>query len=168
MKSVAKYNKCGRCGGVYPDTLEYFTAQRPNSKHTSSYCVYCQATDRDRMQISNMRFNEKERQRKALKKQKSFIAYMKRYAREDSGVVYFIQCRNLIKIGRATNLRTRLKSHRKEFSKHKLHLLGVVPGGDITERKLHNQFQHLRRYRNEWFKAAPELIDWILANARLV
>lgn len=98
----------------------------------------------------------------------SMLRYQKRLDLNIRSVVYFVQCRNLIKIGSTANLEERLTNHRYEFARHELHLLGVIQGGLNTERDIQRQFQHLRRYRREWFKAAPELIEWILANAQLV
>lgn len=85
--------------------------------------------------------------------------------REASERVYFIQGESggPIKIGRAAEPRQRLAalqtSHHEE-----LRLLATEPLNRTGEADLHRRFRHLR-LRGEWFKAAPELLEYIGAAA---
>ncbi|WP_125214752.1 GIY-YIG nuclease family protein [Streptomyces griseofuscus] len=58
-----------------------------------------------------------------------------------------------IKIGTSTDLRDRMKAIPARP-------LALEPGDQVRERQLHRQFGHLR-LEGEWFRAAPELIEYI-------
>lgn len=65
-------------------------------------------------------------------------------------VVYYIQFRDVIKIGTTVDLEHRLESLPWEV------LLGLEPGSIRTERHRHKQFRHLR-FMDEWFHDHPAL-----------
>jgi hypothetical protein len=70
---------------------------------------------------------------------------------------------NLVKIGKANNVRRRLCDLLCGFP-HPYELLCVVPGGIGEESKLHRQFDKQRRRNGsgtEWFELSPELLDFI-------
>lgn len=69
-------------------------------------------------------------------------------------VVYFMRSGELIKIGTSSNLRTRLNTLQPE------EYLGCVAGSYPEEKQAHHAWKHLR-VRGEWFRATPELLDWI-------
>lgn len=81
-------------------------------------------------------------------------------------MIYFLQHLedHFIKIGTTVNLRTRLAQLREEYGEQ-LQLLGVMDGTRDTERRLHLQFDHLRRF-SEWFRPGPELLAYIDTHAR--
>lgn len=75
-------------------------------------------------------------------------------------VVYFIQWGDRIKIGTSENIRERLV--------HLYHdeVLALEPGDRAQERRRHNQFaSHKIKKYNEWFEAAPEILE-LTANLR--
>lgn len=82
-----------------------------------------------------------------------------------SGVVYFLKCRNLVKIGVTVSMvMDRIHSMRGS-NPFELSLLGLVPGGLKVEREAHVFFrQHL--YRREWFKfddaGLEDMTAWII------
>ena len=74
--------------------------------------------------------------------------------------LYFVQIGEFVKIGRAVDLRDRMKtlqvSHPQE-----VRLLAAVPAHASLEGALHQHFQHLRS-NGEWFAIAPELEEFIV------
>jgi hypothetical protein len=75
--------------------------------------------------------------------------------------VYFIQAGNLIKIGSAKNVRTRMATL-QTGSGAAFELLFDVPGGYDHEAYLHGTFSHLRvREGGEWFEAVSELAEFV-------
>jgi hypothetical protein len=84
------------------------------------------------------------------------------------GGVYFVLFQGFVKIGIPTDIKNRLKS---VHSSHPLPLtlLGVIPLPPkmhrAKERSIHDQFAHLRQ-QGEWFRAEPELLQYIKENAR--
>lgn len=89
--------------------------------------------------------------------------------RANRNFVYFIRAGHKIKIGYATNPEQRLKKIRSGTSgayapvnldTSRARLLAVIEGDRKREHELHRQFQHLK-VSGEWFKAKPELIDFI-------
>ena len=81
--------------------------------------------------------------------------------------VYFVQAakEGLIKIGVANDARRRLSSIRTD-SPVPLDPLGIMVCNErgALENRLHRQFAHLRQ-RGEWYRAEPELLDFIRENA---
>ena len=61
-----------------------------------------------------------------------------------------------VKIGYATNLRSRLQNI-QEGSPHKLGVLATANGGPFRERAYHQQFA-AHHIRGEWFERTPEII----------
>ncbi len=78
-------------------------------------------------------------------------------ALEQTGVVYFIRSRDLVKIGTTTDLVKRMGA----FSVPHITLLATEPGYKRRERELHLQFAELRINRREWFRLAPPLTGYI-------
>lgn len=75
----------------------------------------------------------------------------------DRTSVYFIQDGHsgAVKIGVARYPQNRMRELQVGASAQ-LRLIATVPGGRMLERKLHDDFRHLR-IRGEWFLNAPEL-----------
>jgi hypothetical protein len=78
---------------------------------------------------------------------------------EFASSVYFLGSLHLIKIGRATKLRARLRGIQLQ-SAAPVELLHAMPGGPLEERALHKRFADLRVH-GEWFRAAPSLLAHI-------
>lgn len=76
-------------------------------------------------------------------------------------IVYFVQVETdgPIKIGFTVDMAGRFGALQTS-SPHALRLLGTVPGDEERERQIHEEFEHLRM-QGEWFKPAPELLDFI-------
>ena len=90
-----------------------------------------------------------------------------RRAESNKPVVYFIGAGHRIKIGTSIRPEARLSQIRVGSTKRplgldtsKARILATVPGGVEEEYALHQKFAHLRD-AGEWFKAAPELKDYI-------
>lgn len=69
-------------------------------------------------------------------------------------VVYYIQFRDLIKIGTTVALDTRLSTLPWEL------LLGLEPGGRDVEAARHHQFR-TSRYQDEWFEITTDLTNHV-------
>lgn len=80
-------------------------------------------------------------------------------AARDGSSVYFADAGGQIKIGWSKKVGTRI-AQLQTGSAVPIRLVGTVPGGRGLERRLHDQFAHLRLV-GEWFVAAPELLDHI-------
>jgi hypothetical protein len=78
---------------------------------------------------------------------------------KDCGYVYFIKCKNKVKIGYSTNIKRRIKEL-ATGNGEKLELIYSIPGSKDTEWSLHNyfSFQHIC---GEWFELYPEIQMWI-------
>jgi hypothetical protein len=74
------------------------------------------------------------------------------------GVVYFVRSGDSIKIGHATNFKDRLRTL-QTGNENPLEVLAAVAG--LNEYEIHQRFAHLRT-RGEWFKAEPELLEFIV------
>ena len=68
--------------------------------------------------------------------------------------VYFIQFRDLIKIGTSSDVTYRLTKLQYET------VLGIMPGSFPEEHAIHVRVSHLRD-RGEWFRATPEVFELI-------
>jgi hypothetical protein len=91
---------------------------------------------------------------------------MSRIPRTESPVVYFARLQDgCVKIGFTVNLIGRMGELRTAFCQ-RIRLLGIIPGDRTIERKTHARFAHLSK-GSELFEAAPELLDFINANATL-
>lgn len=83
-------------------------------------------------------------------------------------MVYFIQgdISKIIKIGYSSNYKKRMKSLQSSSGENQI-LLKIIPGSRKLENEIHELFDHLRinridgRKEKEWFKDAPELLDFI-------
>lgn len=94
-----------------------------------------------------------------------FIVAMERdLATKDGSCVYFAQADDRVKIGWSKHVASRL-AQLQTGSPTPLKLLGAIPGARAAERRLHEQFAHLR-LTGEWFRAAPELLDHIAQATR--
>lgn len=84
-------------------------------------------------------------------------------------MIYFLQAEKgdkHIKIGFTDVYTHRSKTLNKQHGT--LNLLGVMDGDKAIERQLHAQFKALRINRHEeWFRVAPELLDFIAKNTTL-
>jgi hypothetical protein len=70
--------------------------------------------------------------------------------------VYFMCCRNAIKIGYARDVQKRLKAHQVS-QPVPVGLMATTPGGVELEREYHRMFAKYR-IRGEWFEDAPEIL----------
>lgn len=74
--------------------------------------------------------------------------------------VYFIECGETVKIGKALDVSRRMKSLQTgQSSPHKL--LAAIPTHAAFEQALHVRFKHLHQ-RGEWFRMAPDLRRFIV------
>lgn len=82
--------------------------------------------------------------------------------------VYFIQCGEYVKIGRAADLQQRYKGL-STGTPFPLSVLHFIPCNDLDtavslERQMHTRFHHLR-HRGEWFRHTDELKRYLRENA---
>ena len=86
---------------------------------------------------------------------------------EFSGV-YFVRCEAFIKIGVSDDVRARFRAL-LSASPYELIPLGYIPGDpdgvDELEERLHIRFA-LLRHRGEWFRAEPDLLEFIAEHAQ--
>jgi hypothetical protein len=80
-------------------------------------------------------------------------------AERDGSSVYFAGSGGQIKIGWSRKVSARL-AQLQTGSPIPIKLLGTMPGGRAVERRLHEQFAHLR-LAGEWFADDPELLAYI-------
>ena len=82
-------------------------------------------------------------------------------------MIYFIQAGNdgPIKIGNAQNPEVR-RRELQTGNHEKLRLITEIPGDKEREDSIHNYLRS-DRYRGEWFKATPEVLDYIKNVARV-
>jgi hypothetical protein len=71
---------------------------------------------------------------------------------DSSSIVYYIRRGDLVKIGTTTGPAVRFRDLMPD------EILAIEPGGEDLEVARHRQFDHLR-YRGEYFRAAPELLE---------
>lgn len=81
----------------------------------------------------------------------------KRRIRSHNGFTYFITDGEIIKIGFSVDPKVRLL-HLQTSTPRNLWIIGTILGDH--ERRLHQQFRHLR-LNGEWFTATQELTDFI-------
>lgn len=77
-------------------------------------------------------------------------------ARPRNSVVYYVRVGRFIKIGRTTNLQSRIRSYPPESE-----LLATEPGGELVEAQRLRQFEHALTARQEWFEPADDLLAHI-------
>lgn len=84
-----------------------------------------------------------------------------RTPRRQSSAIYFVRAGRAghIKIGSASDVVARIKMLQTGCP-DELQLLGAMAGNAAMERRLHEQFAHLR-VRGEWFEATDELLRFI-------
>lgn len=80
-------------------------------------------------------------------------------AARDGSSVYFAGSGGQVKIGWSRKVSARL-AQLQTGSPIPIKLLGTMPGGRAVERRLHQQFAHLR-LAGEWFADDPELLAYI-------
>lgn len=80
--------------------------------------------------------------------------------RKKEDTIYVIQCGGHLKIGYTQNLSQRLHAL-KTSNAQEIELIGSFSGTKSDEKKLHQQFAHLRA-KGEWFHAESEVRSWIL------
>lgn len=78
--------------------------------------------------------------------------------------VYFITDGSAIKIGKATNVRSRLSGLQTSHHKH-LRVIATMPGDGALERQLHGRFRQ-HKIRGEWFRDCAPIRDFISNLAR--
>ncbi len=76
--------------------------------------------------------------------------------------IYFLQCKNYIKIGRTNNILKRMVEIQC-FNPFPLKLLLVFEGGSKQEASLHTRFGK-DRIKGEWFLLSPHLKRYIIKN----
>jgi len=82
------------------------------------------------------------------------------------GCVYFIRRGDTIKIGTTKDLKRRLSGLQTSHSEP-LELMAAISDDRIGEFETHEQFAHLR-IRGEWFRAEPELLEFIETTKSIV
>jgi hypothetical protein len=85
-------------------------------------------------------------------------------AARDGSSVYFADASGQMKIGWSKKVGARI-AQLQTGSAVPIKLLGTMAGGRALERRLHDQFAHLR-LSGEWFVAAPELLDFVAREAK--
>lgn len=75
---------------------------------------------------------------------------------DPTSVVYFVRVGDRIKIGTTVNLKNRLRA----LTLSEKNVAATQPGSRHEEADLHWRFRHLR-LEGEWFRAAPELLEYI-------
>lgn len=82
-----------------------------------------------------------------------------------TGFVYFVQApiNGFIKIGHTAHHPDRRLESLRSGSPVPLVPLGVMPGSQKTESRLHIRFHHLRSH-SEWFSPDPDLLAYIAKN----
>lgn len=80
-------------------------------------------------------------------------------AREKFNEVYFIRCVDFVKIGFTYDVRARLETL-QAATPYELELLDSFPGQEADEKSLHSRFADYR-VRGEWFRLAPEILEYI-------
>lgn len=79
---------------------------------------------------------------------------------EEGEVVYFVRAGQYVKIGYSGSAADRIKLIRTD-TPYRVTILLTINGNKSDEIKLHEEFRHLR-HRGEWFRAAPELLRFII------
>lgn len=77
----------------------------------------------------------------------------------ERGYVYFAQCGDTIKIGFSMSVTGRIRSLQTSNGALVV-LLGTIPGTRDREKAIHGMFRNAR-LAGEWFRATPELIDFV-------
>ena len=80
---------------------------------------------------------------------------VERERRQSFGDLYFVRAGNAVKIGRTTNMETRLR-HIQAHNHERVELAVLVEGGGWMERDYHARFR-ARRLHGEWFERCPEI-----------
>lgn len=90
---------------------------------------------------------------------------MRRSRRKTRALIYFVQelsSDKLVKIGYTDRIETRFPTL-YTGTPHGVILLGAMDGSLEAEKALHKQFE-AHRYHCEWFRPAPELLEFIEQN----
>jgi hypothetical protein len=82
-----------------------------------------------------------------------------------AGWVYFVAYRNMVKIGKAKNWKSRV-SNLQVGSPVKLTVIGLMEGDAAKERELHRLFEG-RRMWGEWFLMNDEIRSYIKSNCHV-
>lgn len=80
-------------------------------------------------------------------------------AAKEGTCVYFAGCGGRVKIGWSSRVGSRL-ADLQTGNPEPIRLLGVLPGGRLKERQLHEKFADVR-LSGEWFTLTPDLIAYI-------
>lgn len=90
---------------------------------------------------------------------KNFIA-----TKPKTGIIYFIECGDFIKIGFTYSLKQRMRAMQSS-NPFDLRLMHKMRGSLAREAQLMAKFRHLR-HRGEWFRKAPDLVRFIVKLSR--
>lgn len=77
------------------------------------------------------------------------------YAGEYGSLVYFLACRNYVKVGHSINAAVRAAEIQRMVP-YQLSVIGVLPGGQEEEARVHKALAR-RRHHNEWFHMNDDL-----------
>jgi hypothetical protein len=80
------------------------------------------------------------------------------------GIIYFLQIERFIKIGFCKDLKSRVYHYSAPYDPI---VLGIFHGTRRDEALAHERFAYCR-HRREWYRATPELLDWINERAEPV
>lgn len=78
---------------------------------------------------------------------------------QPTGLVYFLECDDRVKIGYTTNLKERLKNFRTTLIDD-FEVILTVPGTTALERHFHQRFDAYR-IKGEWFSLSDEIRDFV-------
>lgn len=78
-------------------------------------------------------------------------------------MIYFIEARGLVKIGRSNDPKRRLQML-STGCPFVCTLIGVTEGAEKEEREIHQRFSHLRE-KGEWFRLTEEVKEFIQEHA---
>jgi hypothetical protein len=87
------------------------------------------------------------------------VANRRKYTNPITGFVYFVRRDDFIKIGTSIQPTKRIRDL-EHAAGRKFDSTLVVRGGQAKEKRYHATFRHLRTM-GEWFRADPELLDFM-------
>lgn len=84
--------------------------------------------------------------------------------RQDAGFIYFIRCRDMVKIGFSVNTTNRL-NRIQSFCPYPLTLIASIRGTMADEAALHDRFSSYREH-SEWFRCEGDLAEYVATLGR--
>jgi hypothetical protein len=94
-----------------------------------------------------------------MKLKRTNRAGRKRVTNDKPGFIYFVRCRDRVKIGFTQNVRRRMGQLRSDIP-YEAELIGVMLGSLSVERDTHARFARSRA-SGEWFHCTREILDFV-------